>query len=61
MSTNCFAAGKKANSTGVKTTYNMGKTPNVSGVKVTKAAGQSTGLSRTGDSSGAPAMGKGKK
>lgn len=61
MSTNCFHAGKKANSTGVKTNYNMGKKPNVTGVNVTRSAGLSTGLSRHGAPEGAPAMGKGKK
>ena len=61
MSTNCFHAGKKANSTGVKTNYNMGKKPNVTGVNVSYSAGQSSGLKRDGASEGAPAMGKGKK
>lgn len=56
MSTNCYSAGK-----GKGPSYSQGKSPNMTGAKVTRSAGQSSGTTRTGDKSGAPVMGKGKK
>ena len=56
MAMNCYSAGKNHGTT----TASMGKKPNVTGAKVMASAGKSSGTARSGDKSGAPAMGKGK-